>query len=281
MRASRRPAVHNDDGREPSPHTVPRDRPALTALLGGQVQVQSPCLPLSVEFIRTGKERRHSWNHDRETLGGAAGSSGDRRLVKGHRGELRGTGDRRTEGALTLVVQILNSVDRRGLGDPTINTQSPIWAALRLLGMPEISWQASSLRKRKTGPRRCAGRYQKADQTVAVAPKFHVPFDESEQTRGIAWDLARSAAASCMIVGTTHPRPPDAPGLGGGTRARVRRRPGAAQGGKQAILPSGRPPFQDQGLRRGAVLVTLTKWPTEQHPRRPDRAAFIRPLRHA
>ena len=53
--------------------------PALTALLGGQVEVQFATLASSVEFIRTGKLRALG-NHYRETLGGAAGSSGDRQL---------------------------------------------------------------------------------------------------------------------------------------------------------------------------------------------------------
>ena len=52
-----RRAVQDDDRRRPDPRALSRRAPALTDLLGGQVQVTFATLPASIEYIRAGKLR--------------------------------------------------------------------------------------------------------------------------------------------------------------------------------------------------------------------------------
>ena len=77
---SRRRAVQDDDGREPwSTCRYRGNGPALTDLTrrtsGGSVR--HACL---VSGVHQNRQAAGTWDHYRETLGGAAGSSGDRRL---------------------------------------------------------------------------------------------------------------------------------------------------------------------------------------------------------
>ena len=62
------------------------EAPALTDLLGGQVQVMFGTMPASIEYIRAGKLRALAVT-TRGALGGAAGPPDRGRICAGLRGE--------------------------------------------------------------------------------------------------------------------------------------------------------------------------------------------------
>ena len=124
--------------------------PALTDLLGGQVQVMFASLPSSIEYIRAGKLRALGGDH-RDALGGAAGHPDRGRVRAGLRGEF-GVGHRRTEGHAAEIVEQLNKEINAASPIPRSRRGLPTWAARRLPARLPTS-ASSSPTKPRSGPR--------------------------------------------------------------------------------------------------------------------------------
>ena len=108
--------------------------PALTDLLGGQVQVLFVSMASSIEYIRAGKLRA-SGGDDRDALGGAAGRPDRGRVRARLRGELvYGIGAPRNTPA--EIVDKLNKEINAGLADPKMKARLADLGGTVLAGSP-------------------------------------------------------------------------------------------------------------------------------------------------
>ena len=109
--------------------------PALTDLLGGQVQVCSPRIAASIEYIRAGKLRALGGD-DRDALGGAAGRSDRGRIScrASRRAMWYGIGAPRDTPA--EIVDKLNKEINAALADPKIKARLADLGGTALAGSP-------------------------------------------------------------------------------------------------------------------------------------------------